>query len=253
MAHGVGIWEHAQGYVGNANAEYQMAGILQLELLKRNGLRPDHHVLEIGCGALVAGRPIMQFLEPDRYVGIEPNTWLIEACRDHFPDSEELFLTKRPTFLARTDFDASETQRRFDFVISHSILSHAAHFQLDQFIGAAAKVLAPHGVILASIRFHDENGKRVGDAMLQEWQYPGANYFAVETVAQTAAKYRLTAEERADYRAFFVKYLPTNYHDWVRLRHMIAGVPARRPMHKVYGEPNKTGLETESGWPPGSN
>ena len=118
-------WTQAQVYVGNANADFHMAGILELELLKRNALRPSHHVLEIGCGALVGGRPIIQYLDPDRYVGIEPNTWLIEEARDHFPDSEELFSTKRPIFLARTDFDGSEVGRVFDFVFSHSILSHA--------------------------------------------------------------------------------------------------------------------------------
>jgi hypothetical protein len=48
---------------------------------------PNRHVLEIGCGCLVAGRPIMEFLSPDRYVGIEPNTWLIEAVKEQLPDT----------------------------------------------------------------------------------------------------------------------------------------------------------------------
>ena len=154
--------EHAQAYVGNAGHDYHMAGICQLEMLKRNGLKPNHHVLEVGCGALVAGRPLIQFLELDRYVGIEPNTWLVDAAYRHFPDMGEWFLDKRPVFLSRTDFDASETGRHFDFVISHSILSHAAHWQLPLFFARVALVLSPYGVGVISLRMHDEQGVLYG-------------------------------------------------------------------------------------------
>jgi cyclopropane fatty-acyl-phospholipid synthase-like methyltransferase len=239
----VDSWTQAQVYVGNANADYQMAGILELELLKWNALRPSHHVLEIGCGALVGGRPFIQFLDSDRYVGIEPNTWLIEEARDHFPDSEELFATKRPLFIARTDFDASEVGRTFDFIFSHSILSHAAHWQLPEFIAKAEKVLAPNGIILASIRFTDEKGQVMGDSRHEHWQYPGTSYFAFETVLRIAEENGLRAENRSDYRAFFSRYLPTNFHDWIRLRRFAGGHRMIRPP-SLYGVPDSAGKES---------
>src|SRR4051794_20426303 len=99
----------AQNYVGNPGEDYFIVGLLQLELLLMNGCRPDSHVLEIGCGALVAGRPILQFLNADRFVGIEPNTWLLEAVREGLPDTKRLLDEKRPLFLDTMDFDASRT------------------------------------------------------------------------------------------------------------------------------------------------
>lgn len=55
-----------QAYVGNSGEHYFIVGLLQLELLRMNDCPPDSHVLAIGCGPLVAGRPIMQFLNLDR-------------------------------------------------------------------------------------------------------------------------------------------------------------------------------------------
>src|SRR5450755_3994037 len=146
-------FERAQNFVGNPGPNFFIVGNLQLELLKSNGCTPESHVLEIGCGCLVAGRPIMEFLLPDRYVGIEPNSWLIAAVREGLPGTSELIVCKRPVFLSNEDFDASATHKRFDFVISHSILSHAAHWQLPLFLDGIKRVLAPSGVAIASVRF----------------------------------------------------------------------------------------------------
>ncbi len=113
------LFDRAQIYVGNVDENYVNVGQLQLELLKMNGCQPASNVLEIGSGCLVAGRPIMQYLMPDRYVGIEPNSWLIEAVKEGLPDTVALIEEKCPVFLDVTDFDASSTGRTFDFVISH--------------------------------------------------------------------------------------------------------------------------------------
>src|SRR5947209_6710442 len=109
------VFERAQDYVGNPGENYRIVGQLQLELLQLNGCTPSSHVLEVGCGCLVAGRTIMEFLEPDRYVGIEPNEWLIDAVKEGLPETNELIDRKRPIFLSNTDFDASAAGRQFDF------------------------------------------------------------------------------------------------------------------------------------------
>src|SRR5262249_52364147 len=67
--------EDARAYVGTDT----LSGQLQFELLKREGCRPDSKVLEIGCGNLHAGVPLMQFLEKGRYVGMDLNKWLRQS------------------------------------------------------------------------------------------------------------------------------------------------------------------------------
>jgi cyclopropane fatty-acyl-phospholipid synthase-like methyltransferase len=209
--------ERAMDYVGNPGQRAEIVGELQLELLKQNGCREDSQVLEIGCGCLIAGLPIMRFLRADRYVGIDPNSWLIDAARREIDGAEELIGAKRAVFLHNDDFDASSTGRKFDFVISHSILSHAAAWQLPQFLSNTAKVLTPEGVIVASIRFHDETNSLAGDSGDQNWVYPGVSYFSFATVERCASECGLAAEWRSDYREFFTHRAPSNYHDWIRL------------------------------------
>jgi hypothetical protein len=84
-------FERVQYYVGNPGENYFIVGRLQLELLQRNGCTPDSHVLEIGRGCLGAGRPIIQFLNAERYVGLEPNVWLLDAVLGGPPDTRGLF------------------------------------------------------------------------------------------------------------------------------------------------------------------
>ena len=185
-----------------------------------NGAQPDSHVLEVGCGCLVAGRPILQFLEPDHYVGIEPNSWLIEAVMAGLPGTKRLIAEKRPVFLQRTDFDASSLGRRFDFVISHSVLSHAAHWQCPQFFKGVQKVLSDSGVAIVSLRFFDKDNNLMGDSLSPNWVYPDVSYFAWESIQKFAAEENLAVEWRKDYREFFVRSAPSNYHDWIRIRRL---------------------------------
>lgn len=215
------LFDKAQVYVGNVDENYVAVGQLQLELLKMNGCEPTSHVLEIGCGCLVAGRPIMQYLMPDRYVGIEPNSWLIEAVKEGLPDTITLIEQKRPLFLDVTDFDASSTGRKFDFVISHSILSHAACWQYPLFLASIKKVLAPRGVVLASIRFHTDDNKIAGDSRDQEWVYPEVSFFSWETARDLAIEQAFLPEWRPDYRELFIQRAPSNHHDWLRLTHLL--------------------------------
>ncbi len=68
--------EAAQRYVATSRT----SGELQLELLKLEGCSRESHVLDVGCGCLSAGVPLMRYLRRGRYVGIEPNRWLLGAA-----------------------------------------------------------------------------------------------------------------------------------------------------------------------------
>jgi SAM-dependent methyltransferase len=206
--------ERAQTYVGNPG---KRAGEMQLELLKLDGCLPSSSVLEVGCGVLLAGIPIMRYLQPEKYVGIEPNRWLIRAALADVPGARQLAAEKRPIFVATESFDASSCGRMFDYVISHSVLSHAAAWQLPQFLGNVRRVLKTGGVVIASIRFHDDAGHLVGDSNDTSWVYPCVSYFSWDTVAKLASQHGYEAEWRVDYQERFQQAVPSNTHDWIRL------------------------------------
>jgi len=206
--------QQAAHYVGSATPS---SGKLQLKLLLLEGLQKEDRVLEIGCGALIAAIPIMSFLEPDHYVGIDPNKWLIE---DSLKVLENQAIAKKqyPTFLYNNDFNASSLGIEFDFIISHSIISHAAHWQLPLFLENCAKVLKDDGVVIVSLRLTDPNeyGSCGAEKETQaiDWQYPGNSFFDKDTIVQEASKWFRKVEHKKSYTKLFTDEEPGAFHDW---------------------------------------
>ena len=197
-----------------------VSGQLQLELLKRQGCQPTSKVLELGCGCLHLGIPLLRFLNESNYVGVDPNEWLRQSA---MKDAEvrHLVAAKKAQFLSVDDFDASSLGMKFDLVFSHSVLSHAAHWQLDTYLRNTAKVLAPGGRILASLCLAEGNAYGNSgtpdkqDSMDKEWVYPGSSWFKLSTIENTAAKLGLTADYMPEYSEFYTKTHPNESHDWI--------------------------------------
>jgi len=202
----------------------EISGRLQAEILFNEGLKPNHHVLEVGCGCLSAGLHLIEFLEPDHYVGIEPNAWLHETSLAR-PKAKAVADPKRPVFVQTLDFDPSSTGRQFDFVLSHSILSHAAHWQLGQFLKNVGACLAPGGKIFASLipaegnPFGAEGTPDKKDSLDDEWVYPGVSFFTVETIEREAREAGLKATLRRDLTERHTNTRPLEHHDWYCFTH----------------------------------
>jgi cyclopropane fatty-acyl-phospholipid synthase-like methyltransferase len=132
-----------------------------------------------------------------------------------------LVAAKRPTFLVRSDFDAAGTGRTFDHVLAHSVLSHCAHSQLEEFIRNVAAALRPDGRIVASIRLAEGNaygstGTPDGeDSLDEEWQYPDVSWFKFDTVERTAARHGLEVAVKPQYTERLVSRRPREIHDWL--------------------------------------
>jgi cyclopropane fatty-acyl-phospholipid synthase-like methyltransferase len=210
----------AVNYVGTTPAE----GIAQLEILKRFGLQPHHDVLEIGCGALIAGYPIMQYIEFPRYYGIDPNKWLFEASI-RVPDvAQEM----RPMwYWPNADFRAGAApalrpHSGFDYVLSHSILSHTSDAQLTDFLRAVAEQLRPGGQAAVSLRLAEGNefgspGSAKHGADFTEWQYPGVSWFRRDDVFERARAAGLSARVEPEFTKMILDANPKSCHDWLVL------------------------------------
>jgi cyclopropane fatty-acyl-phospholipid synthase-like methyltransferase len=177
-------------------------------------------VLEIGCGRLHAGIPLMQYLDKGNYVGVDPNEWLRQTAIKS-RQVRQVIEEKQARFLSVDDFDASELGIKFDLVLSHSVLSHCAHWQLEIFLRNVGKVLAPEGRILASIYLAEGNAYGSSgtpdkeDSMHQEWQYPGVSFFKLSTVVKTADMLGLRAVHIPEYTEFYTETRPKECHDWL--------------------------------------
>jgi cyclopropane fatty-acyl-phospholipid synthase-like methyltransferase len=209
----------AKDYVGTDT----LSGQLQFELLQREGCRTVSKVLEVGCGCLHLGVPLIQYLDQGNYVGVDPNEWLRqEAMKSR--RVRQLVTDKQARFLTVDDFDASASGVKFDLIFSHSVLSHCAHWQLDQFLRNVSKVLAPEGRILASIRLAEGNSygssgtPDKNDSMHETWQYPWISWFKLSTVLKAADVQGLVAVHIPEYTEFYTRSRPKEFHDWLVFR-----------------------------------
>jgi len=205
----------------------RVSGQWQFELLKREGCKPFSKVLEIGCGCLHLGIPLLGYLEEGNYVGVDPNEWLRNsAMKDE--TVAELVQDKKAVFLSVDDFDAGPLGRTFDLVFAHSVMSHFAHWQLEVFLRNTSKVLAPGGKIIASMALAEGNvygnpGRPdKQDSMDEKWVYPGSSFFTLRTVEQVAAKiatpgapFGLAVTNVQEYTAFVTATQPDHCHDWL--------------------------------------
>lgn len=169
---------------------YDETGIHTFEVLKDLGLKPESTLLDVGCGSLCSGRHFLAYLTPGNYYAIEPNTWLIDAaCEEElgedWPGFSEMHLY---TF---DDFMLSRTGCVFDFVLAHSIFTHATQAQVKTIMREARRVMHPGSVFAATYYWGSV------DSDEPVWMYPAGVSYSHKFIRRTATKCRLRLETLA--------------------------------------------------------
>ena len=149
------------------------------------GMREDHSFLDFGCGSLRSGRLILTYLAPDRYFGIEPNRWLIDAAIRH-EIGRSMVKLKKPRFAYHADGTMTSFGTTFDFIHAHSVLTHAAPQLARTFFIQAGKVLKSQGLVVATFLKGDE------DYTGEEWAYPEVISYRLDTMTGWAAEAGMT-------------------------------------------------------------
>lgn len=154
-----------RGFVGPSE-KYDLISATQFNLLTFLDLREDHYLLDIGCGSLRAGKLFIPFLLPGRYHGIEPEQWLIDKGIGN-ELGKDILGVKKPVFSNDDNFTLSVFDKKFDYILAHSIFSHASERQISRCLSEARKVMRPTSLFIATFAKGDDNYS--GD----EWVYPG--------------------------------------------------------------------------------
>ncbi len=134
--------------VGPAD-NYDVTAAMSFGLLTSLGLREHHRLLDIGCGSLRVARILIPYLAPGRYVGIEPERWLVEAGIESELGSDLIEL-KRPRFHFGSDISELDPSERFDFAFAQSVFSHTGEDLTMGWLGDCARCLSDTGALVAS-------------------------------------------------------------------------------------------------------
>jgi hypothetical protein len=105
-------------------------GALQFEFMKNQGLRPEHCLLDIGCGSLRAGRFFITYLNPRCYLGVDGDGPLVRAGLENEINSA-IVDEKQPEFVFNSDFQFT-FDRKPDFALAQSVLTHLTPSQIEK-------------------------------------------------------------------------------------------------------------------------
>jgi hypothetical protein len=156
------------------------------------GLKPDHLCVEYGCGSLWAAEPILRYLAPGRYIGLDITDQFYEYGRERIGD---LLREKQ----ARLGVIAPDKLREVaalapDFLFSRKVLPHVAEDGLARYLANVASLMSVKTIaVLDNTPMHDAagnlTGRRHSCAAMQKLLPPG---FEIEQGSWGALLHRRT-------------------------------------------------------------
>jgi len=143
------------GYLWRMKQDFQIA------FLKSVGLAPEQYVLDLGCGVLRGGLPMIEYLDEGHYYGIESRKAVLDEGVKAL--HERGLQRKVPTLLAIDDLSKVELGRRFDLIWSFSVLIHMEDRILGDCLSFVSRHLDSHGRMYANVTIgKDEDGSWQG-------------------------------------------------------------------------------------------
>jgi cyclopropane fatty-acyl-phospholipid synthase-like methyltransferase len=152
--------ERRHALVGPADL-WESKRAFQIGFLRRFGLKPEHHLLDVGCGTLRGGIPLIAYLEKSHYVGIEVRAEVLNEGRKELAKAGLEW--KAPTLLFVPDISQACVAQRFDFIWAFSVLFHMSDQVLDGAFRFVSQHLSADGVFFANVRVGErKDGKWKG-------------------------------------------------------------------------------------------
>ena len=160
----------ARGAVGTADEQAWLElGERQFRYLIDHGLRPDHRMLEIGCGNLRAGWWFIDYLGVGAYTGVDISSEILTAAGVTL--TERNLHRKRPRLLWVDDMGfPGLPDAAFDVVHAHSVFSHSPAEVVEAAFAGVRRVIAPGGFF--DFTYNESADGRYWGALREDWFYP---------------------------------------------------------------------------------
>ena len=151
----------AEGRHGRVGAPHlwRMQRVFQIEFLQRMGLAKQHQVLDLGCGTLRGGLPLIGYLSAGNYTGIDV---LPEIIEEAMRELEEAHLEQRyPRICLVDSLVELDLRATYDYVWAFSVLMHLEDAELESALAFSARHLRADGTFFANVH--------LGDGRLGTW------------------------------------------------------------------------------------
>lgn len=175
----IGFWDELRQY--------------QIRFLQSAGLLPHHSLLDIGCGPLQGGIPLIDYLDKQRYVGIDALEEPLNVA--HELVAEHQLAGKNPQLLHSRTFGAEELSgRKFDYIWTSQLLYHLDATLLKALLVQVATFLNHNSVFYGDI-FLEHPAHNWWYKAGKTWRGYNYHFHTAESVSRLADPYGLQVED----------------------------------------------------------
>jgi ubiquinone/menaquinone biosynthesis C-methylase UbiE len=139
------------------------------------GLKPDHRVLDVGCGCGRMAVPLMKYLsEKGSYEGFDIVGVAIDWCRRHVAAKDPRFRFQQADVYNKsynprgsrqpTEYEFPYPADSFDFVFLTSVFTHMLSADMQHYLSEIARVLKPNGRCMISLFLLNPESQALMDA-----------------------------------------------------------------------------------------
>jgi cyclopropane fatty-acyl-phospholipid synthase-like methyltransferase len=121
----------------------------QFDFLTGHGLRPTQRLIDIGCGVLRVGIPLIDYLETGNYTGVEIRAEVLKEARKELRKCG--LEHKQPHLIHATDPMQIEPGPPFDFAWAFMVLIHMSDDIADTYMRFISQRLSEDGVFYANV------------------------------------------------------------------------------------------------------
>jgi len=136
---------------------WEEVGALQFDYLVEQGLRPEHKLLDIGCGSLRGGVRFVAYLNTGNYYGVDINSHLLAAGRREL--AKGALTGREPHLIVDDGFRFGKFGASFDYALAQSVFTHLPFNVIMRCLAEVERVLVPGGRFYAT--FYANHGPRL--------------------------------------------------------------------------------------------
>ena len=136
---------------------WEEIGKLQYNFLIKKGLKPEHFLLDVGCGSLRGGIYFIKYLKEGHYFGIDKNPEFLEGAKIELDENN--LANKNPKLRVMENFDFYTLRQNFDYAIAQSVFTHLDAEKIKTCLKSIEKVIVQGGKFYATFFESPENNE----------------------------------------------------------------------------------------------
>jgi SAM-dependent methyltransferase len=222
--------------VGRPAAFHDVA-LTSMGRMNMAGLRPDHDILDVGCGVGRTARYLCDYLDAGaRYQGFDVREDVVQWCQTHitplFPNFQfqliSLFNTRYnpdPTLPSASEFQFPYPDQSFNIAFAHSMFTHLVPEVTSHYLDEISRVLRPGGISYSTWFLFNEDSSGYAHSRTTTMHHDSSGTFAVQNpkVPEAAVGYSETFVRHA-YSSSGLKIVEPIHAGFMRLQDVIVAV-----------------------------